>query len=104
MGDEELTAAQKALLDRARKGVLKFVFDRGGNAPLGDMHQFSELTFFIAHQSFSRMMERFVKEGFLLFDAGSQKATLTDTGRAFLSEGKTEPPPSMGSHPTPGQF
>ncbi len=75
---------QKAILDRAKKGVLQFVQQKGGKAPLSEMHEYSESKFFIAHQSFSRLMENLVDEGFVEFDRAENIAKLTDKGIQFL--------------------
>ena len=69
------------LIDRARTGVLKFVSDRGGSASLGDIHEFSDKKYFIAHQGFSRLMEGMVAEGLIDFDRTSNTASLTRAGQ-----------------------
>ena len=77
--------AQRELLERARLGVLKFVSDRGGSARLGEIHEFSEKKYLIAHRGFSRLMESVVSEGLMEFDGSSNTATLTEAGRAALN-------------------
>lgn len=69
------------LIERARRGVLKFVSDRGGSASLGEIHEFSEKRFLIMHQGFSRLMEGIVSDGLVEFDATSNTATLTRAGQ-----------------------
>ena len=76
---------QGELLERARAGVLKFVSDRGGSARLGDIHEFSEKKYLIAHRGFSRLMEGVVSQGLMDFDPLSNTVTLTDVGRAALN-------------------
>ena len=81
-----MKAKQELILQRTRKGVLKFVKEHGGTSDLGSMHAFSEKTFFIAHQSFSKMMEGLVDGGFLTFDYTEGKATLTELGAKSCDE------------------
>ena len=75
---------QKAFFERARKGVLAHLNEKGGKLSLSEMHDYSLNKFFIQHQSFSRMMETFVEEGLLEFDNGTYTATITDAGRKFI--------------------
>ena len=85
MNDATKPDVRQAFFQRARKGVLKFVLDKGGKASLGEMHQHSESKFFIAHQNFSKMMESFVDEKLVDFDQASQIATLTEAGKTFAT-------------------
>ncbi len=62
--------------------MLAFVAEQGGSAPLRAMHDHSESTFFVAHASFSRLMEELVDEELLDFDHDTGTATLSDAGRA----------------------
>lgn len=84
MDKSNFTDAQQALWERAARGVLQFVADAGGTAPLSRMHDHSERTYFIGHQSFSGLMEELVGGNLLQFDTRTQTATLTDAGRARL--------------------
>ena len=88
MADRVSPDAQKAFLQRARKGVVKFVVDQEGKAALGDMHNFSQKKFFIGHQSFSKLMESLVDEKLIEFDqsTGTATATVTEVGRAFAAK------------------
>ena len=81
-----MEAKQKELMERARRGVLKFVSDRGGSAHLGDIHEFSEKKYFIAHQGFSRLLDGIVSGGLMAFEAVSNTVTLTEAGRVALNE------------------
>ncbi|MFQ5932914.1 MAG: hypothetical protein ACE5MM_10955, partial [Nitrospiraceae bacterium] len=83
MSQPDSDEKQKAFFERARKGVLTWVSDQGGSASLGEMHEYSERKFLIAHQGFSQMMESLVNEGLVTFDHGTGTATLTDAGRKF---------------------
>lgn len=77
---------QKAYFDKARKGVLAWLAKReGAAATLGDMHEHSSERFLIAHQGFSKMMESFVAERLIDYDADTSMATLTDAGRQFIA-------------------
>jgi len=76
---------QKAFLEQARKGVLKFIHDKGGKLSLAEMHDYSMNRYLIQHQSFSKMMEAFVGEGYVEYDALTQDATLTEAGRQFIT-------------------
>jgi len=76
---------QKEFFDRARKGVLKFLNDKGGTLPMSEMHDYSLNKYLIQHQGFSRMMETFVEEGLVEFNFETREATLTDAGRKFIT-------------------
>ena len=82
---EDLAQRQKAIFEKARKGVLKFLSDQGGKINMGELHDFSMNRFLIQHQGFSRMMETFVDEGLVEYDPLTQDTTLTDAGRKFVS-------------------
>ena len=70
--------------ERAKRGVLKLLAEKNGHTNLAELHDFSERKYFIAHRSFSRMMEEFVEENHILWDATAGMATLTDEGRRFM--------------------
>ena len=75
---------QKAYFEKARKGLLAWLAKReGAAATLGDMHEHSSERFLIAHQGFSKMMESFVDEKLVDYDADTKTATLTEAGRRF---------------------
>lgn len=74
-----------AHFEKARRGVLQQIADRGGTASMADLHDYSERRYFIAHQAFSRMMEGFVSEGLIDFDHRVGEATLSERGRAYLA-------------------
>jgi len=76
---------QAAHWQKTRLGVLDFVADQGGSASLREMHAHSEATYFVAHVSFSRLMEELTDEGLLDFDFETSVAALTDKGKAALS-------------------
>lgn len=76
---------QKEFFEKARKGVLKNLADKGGTLPMDEMHEHSLNRYLIQHQSFSKMMETFVDEGLVDFDWTTMKATITDAGRNFAA-------------------
>jgi hypothetical protein len=76
---------QKKHWERARRGVLRFVLEKGGQATLRELHEHSESTYFIAHVSFSRLMEELTGEKLLDYDHDTANATLTEAGRAILT-------------------
>lgn len=75
---------QKAFFERARKGVLKFLNEKGGQLPMGELHDYSLNKYLIQHQSFSRMMETFVDEKLVDFDYTTHAVTLTEAGKKFI--------------------
>lgn len=86
-------AAAKAALDeerqrkhwaRTRKGMLKWLVDHGGEAPMKDMHDHSEKKYFAGHRAFSRLMEEYTAEG--LVDYNASTVTITDAGRAAIAD------------------
>ena len=75
---------QQAFFEKARKGVLAWLATReGAAARLGDLHEHSSTRYLIAHQGFSKMMESFVDEKLVDYDADTKTATLTEAGRRF---------------------
>ena len=77
----------KELFERARKGVLKHVDAKGGSLSMSEMHEYSLNTYFIQHQRFSQMMEAFVSEELIDYDATTQISIITDKGREFIKSG-----------------
>lgn len=82
--EEEKEAKFQALFERARKGVLKYLDEKGGSLPMGEMHEYSLNTYFIQHQRFSEMMETFVDEKLIDYDAATQISTITEKGKEFI--------------------
>ena len=82
--DQTKEDKQKAFWERARKGVLRFLNDRGGKLPMLELHDYSMKTYLIQHQSFSSMMESFVNEGLVTFDRENSEATITEIGQQFI--------------------
>ena len=76
---------QKALVERARKGVLQHLQDKGGQLPLSEMHDFSLNKYLIQHQAFSQLMETLVNEGLVEFNYEDYKAKITDAGRIYIT-------------------
>ena len=83
-GEEQLKKQQE-FFEKARKGVLKYLSDKGGKLNMGDLHEHSMNKYLIQHQRFSQMMETFVSEGLIDFDWGAQLVTLTEKGKQFLA-------------------
>ena len=83
-GEEDKEAKFQELFERARKGVLKHVDEKGGSLPMGEMHEYSLNTYFIQHQRFSQMMETFVEEELISYDEASQVSTITEKGKEFI--------------------
>ena len=84
--DKSKEDKQREFFERARKGVLKFLLEKGGSLPLDELHDYSMQKFFIQHQGFSRMMETFVNQKLVDFDFASNTATLTEAGRNFVKD------------------
>ena len=77
---------QKAYFEKARKGMLAWLAQRGGAAAtLGDMHEHSSSRYLITHQGFSKLMESLVDEKLIDYDEGTRTATLTDAGRRSIA-------------------
>ena len=81
---EDKEAKFQELFERARKGVLTLLNDKGGSLPMDEMHEYSLNTYFIQHQRFSQMMEAFVSEELIDYDATTQISIITDKGREFI--------------------
>ena len=81
---EQKEAKLKEFFERARKGVLKHLDQKGGLLPMADLHDHSLKTYFIQHQRFSIMMESFVNEGLAIFDDATQDVLITDKGKEFI--------------------
>ena len=76
---------QKQVFDKARKGVLKYLVEKGGKLNMGELHDYSMNKYFIQHQGFSRMMETFVDEGLVEYDPLTQDTAITEAGKKFVS-------------------
>ncbi len=85
ISEEEKQKKQQEFFQRARKGVLKFLDDKGGKLTLGEMHEYSMNKYLIQHQSFSRLMETLVDENLVFYDGMTQEAMITDQGKAFIA-------------------
>ena len=82
--DPQADDKQKAFLERARKGILQHLNERGGKLTLSELHDFSLNKYLIQHQSFSAMMETFVNEGLVEYDFVTQETALTEAGKNFI--------------------
>jgi len=81
---EDKEAKFQELFERARKGVLKLLSDKGGSLPMSEMHEYSLNTYFIQHQRFSQMMETFVDENLIDYNESTQVSTITSKGKDFI--------------------
>jgi hypothetical protein len=85
MADRVSEERQRAYFERTKKGVLRWLADHGGGAPMREMHDYSESKFLVAHQGFSKLMEACVGEGLVEFDRASGTVSLTDAGRTLAA-------------------
>ncbi|MSQ02193.1 MAG: hypothetical protein EXR71_09925 [Myxococcales bacterium] len=78
------TEAEKAKTakhwQKTRSGMLHWLKEQGGAAPMSAMHDRSEARYFVAHRSFSRLMEEFTGEALVTYEGGV--VTLTAAGKA----------------------
>ncbi len=81
---DEKIKKQQDFFERARKGVLKYLDEKGGTLSMSELHEYSMNKYLIQHQSFSRMMETFVDHELVIFDSFNQETVITDKGRAFI--------------------
>ena len=76
--------------NRTISALLQLAHDNGGTASLGDLHDLAESRYFIAHKAFSDLMEEMVTKGVFQYDWGTQIATMTEAGQAFLEDNPTK--------------
>jgi hypothetical protein len=55
---------------------------------MADMHDHSERRYFIAHRSFSDLMETWTSEGLVSYDPETGTVTVTDAGRLFVDQNR----------------
>ena len=84
MQQDDKEAKFKEFFERARKGVLKYLDQKGGFLNMGELHEYSLKTYLIQHQRFSMMMESFLNEELVSFDPSTQDVLLTDKGKEFI--------------------
>lgn len=84
IGEQEKEAKLKEFFERARKGVLKHLQEKGGSLPLGELHEYSLNTYFIQHQRFSQLMETLVDEHLVEYDSVAQTSAITEKGKEFI--------------------
>ena len=84
--DDAALKKQQEFWQRARKGVLAHLAEKGGMMPMADLHDFSMNKYLIQHQRFSEMMESFVNEKLVEFDWAKEEATITETGKTFITK------------------
>ena len=80
----EMDEKQRAFFERARKGVLKYLNDKGGKLNMSELHEHSLNKYLIQHQGFSQMMETFVNEGLVEFDQATYDVSVTELGKEFI--------------------
>ncbi len=85
MEDQDKEAKFKEFFERARKGVLKHLNDKGGLLSLGDLHEYSLKTYLIQHQRFSMMMESYVNEDLVTYDNSTDEVLITQKGKEFIN-------------------
>lgn len=81
--DAEKEAKQREFFEKARKGVLKYLDEKGGRLSLNELHDFSLNEYFIQHQRFSQLLETLVENNLVDYDFSEQVATITEAGRKF---------------------
>ncbi len=82
---EEQIKKQQEFFEKARKGVLKFLDEKGGKLKMGELHEYSLSKYFIQHQRFSKLMESFTDGGLIDYDWETQEATITEAGKKFVA-------------------
>lgn len=82
--EQEKEAKFKEFFEKARKGVLKYLDENGGSLSMDKLHDYSLKTYLIQHQRFSQMMESFVNEKLIDYDASTQVSTITAEGKEFI--------------------
>ena len=65
-------------VEETRKGILKTLENKGGNAPMKILHGYSKLIHQVAHKEFSDVMEELVNDELVSFD--NNVFTLTKKG------------------------
>ena len=83
---QEAQEKQRLFIERARKGVLKFIADSGAPVNMSDLHDFTLKKFFIQHQGFSNLMEGLVADQLVVFNQEASEFILTDMGKAMISD------------------
>lgn len=84
MNEQEKEEKFKEFFEKARKGVLKYLDENGGSLPMDKLHDYSLKTYLIQHQRFSQMLESFVNEKLIDYDAPTQVLTITKEGKEFI--------------------
>ena len=85
-----MRAKFEKVVAKAKLGVLKHVLDTtpDGRMSMADMHDHSERRYFIAHRSFSDLMETWTSEGLVSYDPDTGTVTVTEAGRAFVAQNR----------------
>jgi hypothetical protein len=83
--DPEMAAKAAKHFEKTRKAVLQFVIDQDGVTGMGEMHDYSERRYFIAHRKFSDLMEGILADGLITYDEGAGEASITEAGRAYVA-------------------
>ena len=69
--------------EKTKRGLLLQLHKQGGHQSLAELHDYSERRFFVAHRAFSTLMEEFVEEQLVIWDATTGVITLTEEGRVY---------------------
>jgi hypothetical protein len=83
-----MRAKFEKIVAKAKLGVLDHVLKTSptGAMSMADMHDHSERRYFIAHRTFSDLMETWIGEGLVAYDADTGTVTVTEAGRAFVAQ------------------
>ena len=77
---------QRLFIERARKGVVKFVSEKNAPVDLDMLHDFTFQKFFIQHQALSRLIEGLIEDGLLAHNEEAGEFYLTDQGKALAAQ------------------
>ena len=85
-----MRAKFEKIVAKAKLGVLDHVLktNADGRMSMADMHDHSERRYFIAHRSFSDLMETWIGEGLVTYDPESGAVTVTDAGRVVVDQNR----------------
>ena len=77
---------QRLFIERARKGLVKFISDKGTPVDLDMIHDFTFQKFFIQHQALSRLIEGLIEDQLLAHNVETGEFILTDQGKALAAQ------------------
>ena len=82
----EAQEKQRLFIERARKGVLKLILDKGTPVDLGTIGDFTLQKFFIQHQALSRLIEGLIEDQLLAHNEDAGEFSLTEQGKVLASQ------------------